>query len=339
MDYKQAVKRIEKGSILPVYLCYGPEKHLLQEFLAFLTERLIEPEHRDLAVSKFEMSETNVEAVIEDAETLPFLVPRKLIIARDAQFFTAAKDSSKVEHRIERLLEYMQSPADYSVIVFTVDAEKVDERKKIVKMIKESGGLVPFAALSSDELVQWVKRRAEKAGFTFEDGAVESLIVSAGTNLQALAGEIEKLCLFAGSDGEITKHSVEQLVVRSTEQNVFILIEEIVRLRMKKALDMLYDLLNRREEPIKLLLLMARQFRIILQVKELSRQGYSQQQIAGKLGLHPYAVKLAGEQGRAYTPQQLNAILARLAELDYQMKSGKIDKVLGLEMFVLSLAG
>lgn len=338
MDVKTIARDIEKGKLLPVYVCYGQEKYRMQEFISFLLKQTVEPDQRDFAISRYDLAETPLDAVLEDAQTLPFMSPRKVILAGSAGFLTAAKESGKIEHRVDRLLDYLKSPVDFSVIVFTADADKLDERKKIVKQLKESGSLLHFAMLTADELQQWVARRASQLGFAFERGALEQLLMNAGTHLQTLTSELEKLSLFLGAGGTATVELIDTMVVRSTEQNVFMLIEDIVQLRKDKALTILYELIKQKEEPIKIVMLMARQFRIVLQVKELDRQGYSHQQIAGQIGVHPYAVKLASEQARRYGFEQLSAILARLSELDYQMKSGKIDKSLGLELFILRLA-
>lgn len=338
MDAKRALKDIQAGRPAPVYLCYGPEKYKMREFIQVLTDLLIEPEHKEFAVSKFDLSEISLSAVLEDAETLPFMVPKKLVIAKNALFFTGAKESSKIEHHLDRLTDYLKSPAEHTVVVFTVDADKLDERKKIVKAIKDLEAAVPFLSLSPEELLQWVAKQAQQLGFTFTGEAADQLILYTGGNLQSLSAEIEKISLYVGVGAEASVDVIDQLVARSTEQNVFILIEDIVNVRLERAFVILEELLKQREEPIKIAALIARQFRIMLQVKELSKQGYSQQQMASQIGLHPFAVKVAEGQARKYDIEKLSRIMSQLADLDFQMKTGKIDKVLGLELFLLRLA-
>ncbi|MBA2938185.1 DNA polymerase III subunit delta [Paenibacillus sp. CGMCC 1.16610] len=338
MDAKRALKDIQAGRQAPVYLCYGPEKYKMREFIQVLTDSLIEPEHKEFAVSKFDLSEISLSSVLEDAETLPFMVPKKLVIAKNALFFTGAKESTKIEHHLDRLTDYLKSPAEHTVVVFTVDADKLDERKKIVKALKDIEAAVPFLSLSPEELQQWVAARARQRGFSFTGEATDKLILYTGGNLQSLSAEIEKISLYVGAGSEATTDVIDQLVARSTEQNVFILIEDIVNVRLDRAFVILEELLKQREEPIKIAALIARQFRIMLQVKELSKQGYSQQQMASQIGLHPFAVKVAEGQARKYNIEKLSAIMSQLADLDFQMKTGKIDKVLGLEMFLLRLA-
>lgn len=337
MDAKTAAKAIKQGNISPLYVLYGSEKFRMNEFAAMLEEQLIPRADRDFAVIPFDLSETPVQAVVEEAETVPFMVERKLLVVRDASVFTAGKDKAKIEHNVDMLAAYMQHPAEFSVIVFLVNGDKLDERKKIVKSAKAAGTVLAFNPLGAEELVRWVEKGFRDRGCSLAPGTAEVLIASAGTGLQGLTAEMDKLCLFAGAGGTVDAAVVESLVHRGTEQNIFTLVEDIANLRLDKALNTLYELLKQREEPIKIAALIARQFRIILQVKDLSALSYSQGQIASQLGLHPYAVKLAGEQARKFGSPQLRQILSRLADLDYQMKTGAVDKVLGLELFMLRL--
>ncbi|MEO3947858.1 DNA polymerase III subunit delta [Gorillibacterium sp. CAU 1737] len=325
----------EESSVL---VCYGTEKFLKDEYISRQMEKWVDPELRDFALIRYDLTETSLDEVLDEAETAPFLAERKLILASSALFFTGAKDTSKVEHRTDRLLAYLSAPAPYTKLILTVDAEKLDERKKLVKTFKEKKAIKPFAPLSAEELPGWLEQRAKKHGVTFERTAVERFLLFTGGQLQAMDAELAKLALYAGEGASIDVSTVEKLVVKSAEQNVFLLMEDIVRRRLDKAMDQLHELLKQKEEPIKLVMLMARQFRLILQVKDLYAQGYSQQQTATHLGSHPYPVKLAAEQGRSYHQDQLKRILTELADLDYAMKTGRVDKVLGLELLLLKLA-
>lgn len=337
MDVKSAMQAIRKGKTAPIYVLYGTEKYQMKQFLDTLKEQMIEPDHQEFAVASYDLTDTPIEAVVEEANTAPFLVPSKLITVRDSNLLSAAKDNSKIEHRIETLLSYIEQPAEYSVIVFVVYADKLDERKKLVKQLKSVGVVLHFSPLGSDDLLQWISHKAQEQQVMLDTSTAELLIRYAGTGLETLAAEIDKLCLYAGRGGTVSSSDIEELVPRSTEQNVFVMVEELANLRIQNALAIFYELLKQREEPIKIAALITRQFRIMLQVKELMRQNYSQQQIAGQLSLHPYAVKIAGEQARRFSLQQLSSMLHELAELDYRMKSGQIDKVLGIELLFLKL--
>lgn len=337
MDIKTAAKEIKQGKIRPLYVLYGTEKYRMNEFVQYIMQAAVPEEHRDLAVTKMDTAEMPIDAVVEEADTLPFLVDRKLILVKDQTIFASGKEG-KIEHRTDRLLAYMDSPNETSILIFLVQADKLDERKKLVKVAKTADAVIAFQPFSAEELMSWVRKQAEKLGTKIEEQAVEALLNSAGTQLQSLSAELEKLSMYTGKGGTITAETVSQLITKNTEQNVFQLVEDVISKRTDRAVSTLYELLKQREEPIKIVALIIRQLRIMLQVKELTGQSFSQQQTASQLGLHPYAVKLAAEQARTHQASELAGWLAEAAELDYEMKTGRVDKAFGLEMFIMRIA-
>lgn len=336
MDFKKEQLQIKSGNIKPVYVCYGSEKQLELEFIKILSDQLIQPELKDFALMQYDLYETPIQDVVEDASTLPFMVERKLIIAKNASFLTG-KDKSKAEHDLERLITYIESPADFTVLLLQVDAEKLDERKKVVKQLKKQNRLLPFMTMQAKEIQDWIREKASQLECEMEADAADWLVLQTGQKLQHIQRELEKLALYVGRQGIITKQHIVELVPKTAEHNIFLMIDDIVHLRIAKALQTFYELLKQREEPVKIAMLIARQFRILLQVKELDKRGFSQQQIASQIGLHPYVVKLAREQARSFDQSRLGKILSDLSELDYRMKTGKINKVAGLELFLLGL--
>lgn len=338
MDAKEALKELKGGRFRPIYVLYGKDRFRLQQFIDALTDAMFTAEERELGIVKFDTAETSIDEAVLEAETLPFFVQRKLIVIRDATVLASGgKENSKIEHKPEKLLQYMEYPSETSVIVFAVHAEKLDERRKLVKTLKDRNSLVAFPELDAAQLKQWMIKRAAEQNRTMTAEAAELLLVRAGAGMQQLAQEVDKLCLHAGSGGSIDVEQASLLTAATVEEDVFALVDAIAELRIDRAVRLYRELLVRREEPIKIAALIARQLRIMLQIKELEQHQYSPQQMAGQLGLHPYAVKLAAEKSRKFQTARLGKLLASLAELDYQMKTGAIDKTLGLELYLLSL--
>lgn len=338
MDAKEALKEIKGRRFRPVYVLYGKDRYRIQQFTDTLAEAMFSADERELGIVKFDTSETLIEEAALEAETLPFFVERKLVVVRDAAVLAAGgKEGGKLEHRTERLQQYIDNPSETTVMLFIVHAEKLDERRKLVKMLKDRNALIPFQELDAGELKHWVVRRAAEQKRTMTAEAADLLLLRAGAHMQQLALEVDKLCLHAGEGGTIGLAEAELLTASTVEEDVFALVDAIAELQVDRALRLYRALLIRKEEPIKIAALIARQIRIMLQIKELEQHRYSPQQMAGQLGLHPYAVKLAADKCRKFTVQRLGALLSAIAELDYKMKTGAIDKTLGLELYLLSL--
>jgi len=331
-------KKIKKKQFAPIYLLHGTESFLIQETKDLLISYSMNDNEKDFNLSVFDLEETPVEVALADAETLPFMGERRLVILQNPHFLTAVKNKEKVEHNLSVLENYLNSPAPFTILALTAPYEKLDERKKIVKQLKAKAEVLTVNTLSEKDLHKWITDRAMQHQVTISSSAIQDLLQVAGTNLMNITQEIDKMCLYLGINGEITEDTVKLLVPRSLEQNIFSLIDKVVNRKLDEALRIFYDLLQNNEEPIKILSLLATQFRLIYHVKELSRQGYGQQQIAGNLKVHPFRVKLASGQANLFTQEELLKIMDQLAEADYELKNGKMDKQLILELFIMKLA-
>lgn len=334
MPLLSAIREIRQKQFSPVYVLHGPESFLAEEFLSLARREMIDPEFSDLNVSVYDCTEVSLSDILQDAETLPFMGEHRLVIARQAYFLTGSKPPSKVESDPDALLGYLQNPPAYTTLILHTEAEKLDERKKLVKTLQQKSKVIPFFLLKDAELHAWIERQADKYRASIQRPQAMKLVERVGSELRLLDKEVEKLALFVGEGGTITDQVIEDLCARTLEQDVFALIEQVASGRLDKALRMLYDCMKTGEEPIKLLSLFARQFRMLLQVRQLAPRGYSQQQMAGMIKMHPYAVKKALEQARHFSEDSLKKLLLILAEEDFRMKSGQVDKRLALELFI-----
>lgn len=330
-------KSIKKGQFSQVYLLYGTEAYLINETKQLLLQHALHEDELDFNFSQFDLEETPIELALEDVETLPFMGERRLVFMQHPFFLTAEKTKSKVEHSVKRLEAYLADPVPYSIVVFIAPYEKLDERKKITKELKRKATIVEAKKLNEHDLKIWVRDKLNAEKIEMSDGAIERLLELAGTNLMMLTNEIDKMLLYVEGTKRIDIDIVEKLVAKSLEQNIFSLVDSVLQRDIQNTMMIYHDLMRQNEEPIKILSVMAGQVRLMYQVKELSRQGYSQQKIASVLKVHPFRVKLAQEKTNQFQEQELLALIKELAEVDYKMKTGQGDKAITLELLLLKM--
>ncbi|WP_232695414.1 DNA polymerase III subunit delta [Brevibacillus daliensis] len=341
MPVRAAMRDIKEKRFAPIYVLYGAESYLKEEFIKLLRKEMVDPTYADLNYGVYDCAETPLEDIVVEANTLPFLADYRLLIADNAYFLTGAKPPSKVEHNIDSLMDYLQNPSPSSSLILHVQADKLDERKKLTKQLHQRALVLPFQPLRDQDLYAWVERTAKRYDAHIERENTMLLTDRLGNELRLLVKEIEKMSLYVKSGdkpGEITEETIRLLASRSLEQDVFSLVESVVLGKQQDAYRTMYDCFKMGEEPIKLLALLSRQFRMLLHVKMWAPRGYTQQQLATMLKVHPFAVKKAMEQAKHFSENSLRNLLAILAEEDFRMKSGQTDKRLALEMFISKVA-
>jgi len=175
-------------------------------------------------------------------------------------------------------------------------------------------------------------------GSQISPSAVDELAAFVGPNLRLLEQEIEKLATFAGGR-TITAQDVALLVSYAREAHIFALVDALGLGDGPTALRLLHRLLAAGEPPALILYMVARQFRLILQLKELARRGASPDQMAAEVRLPMGLVKRLQEQAQRFSRPQLRAVFRRLLAADIGLKSGQMEGGLLLDLLVLWLTG
>lgn len=311
-----------------LYLLYGTENYLIKkEIDKILNANSIEK----INVSEYNLEIDNFKDIIEDANTISLFADKKAIIVNNSYLFTGK--SIKNENDPELFLDYFKNVNPYSIIIFIVDSEKLDERKKIVKEIKKIGTVKDFN--QKNDLTDILKNMFEGYNISIQD--IRFMIDRCGNNLDILSQEVNKIKIYKDEDKNITKEDIINVTSKNIDIDIFGFVDTIVNKNKNKALEIYKEMLINGEEPIKILVILANQFRIIYQAKELYKQGYSGNDIATMIGIHPYRIKLALKKAINYNSDTLLDYLEKLADLDYDIKIGNIESSLGLEMFILSI--
>lgn len=304
-----------------VYLLYGTEDFEIEEEIKKLSKDIDE-----MNISKYDLNNDMLSLALEDAKTISLFSDKKLVIVDNANMFTGStsKDSELIE-------EYLNHINENTTLVLIVHNDKLDTRKKITKLIKKVGKVQEF----NDELDTTSLVRRLFKDYNIDYKTIQLFIDRVGNNPLIIQSEINKIKIYKDNDKNITEEDILNLTAKLIEIDIFKLIDYIVRKNKEKALELYYEMLKMNEEPIKIVVILANQFRIMYQSKELLKKGYSEKDIANTLKIHPYRVKLAIQNSRNYTSDILLKNLNALADIDIGIKTGTINKDLALELFIL----
>ncbi len=349
MDYQGLVNSLERKVVSPVYLLYGEETYIRDEVLNMFRDKLLPAEVKDFNLDILDGRAIGPEEIAGLAATLPFLAEKRVVIVKEAEFFKARRKNKeenegqgKDEIKEEKspagekvLLEYLAAPATSTCLVFTTGS--VDKKKKIYKAIEKSGQVVEFSPLKGKALTLWLERRFSDAGKKIEPAAAAELITAVGNNLHQLAGEAKKLISYTGQRSTINKDDVKVMVGKTIELSIFDLVDAVGGQQFAQAVKMLREMVTYGEPPVRLLFMIARQFRLLLQVKVLHSEGVAESQIAARIKLHPYVTGKCLRQSRNFQREELEQAMAEILNTDAVIKTGRQEPLPALEILLAHL--
>lgn len=339
MSYATELAKIRKGQFSPVYLFLGTESFFIQEAREALLRHSMDEGDQELNVGVYNLEEVPLDRALEDAESLPFFGERRLVIAENPQFLTGEKPKNNLEHDIGWLEAYVNQPADTTILAFFAPYEKLDNRKKISKLLQKKATIVDVSPLGATETRQYLSRYVKEEGFDMDRNTAQFFFERTEENLSKGIHELQKLFLAAMDTKKITKKMVEDLVPRNLEQNIFEIVTDVLNKNTQQAIQTYRDLILQKEEPIKINAILLGQFRLLLQVKLLAKKGYQQPDMAKVLKIHPYRIKLANQQIRNLSEEVLMRAYLGLVEAEKNMKTGNSLKEIQFELFMLQYAG
>lgn len=324
-----------------VYLYLDADEYLLAQRLAARKEAMGAPETADLNITELEGARTDAADILYHASTMPFLAERRLVIVRGYlahldKRMAASKDVESAAYgEAARLLTGLAETPDFTDLVF-IDGG-VDKRRHLwrgftagTRKVPGLAELIKRGVIQTEELVTpdprqlpaWISRVAKEQGIAIEGRAVQMLATFVGPDLRRLAHELDKLAAYAAGR-TITGEDVRLLVSDASEALIWDLTDALSQRNPRKAMTALHDLRRGDANPFYLLTMIARQYRIMLKVKEaLAHGGGNEYDIAQRVNERPYPVKKAMQQCRAYRMEELEQIMERLLTADHAMKTG-----------------
>ena len=314
---------IKTGQFKPAYLLYGEEAYLKKQYKDKLTKAML-PESDTVNYAYYEGKGTNPAELIDLAETMPFFADRRLIVVENSGFFKNATPE---------LADYIKNMPETACFLF-VESE-VDKRGKMYKAVKDKGRAVEMGRQDEKTLLYWLAGMVKKEGKQIKESTARYLVAKTGTDMENLEKEMEKLFSYTLGQTEITVQDVDEICTTQVTNKIFDMVEAVAAKQQKQALDYYYDLLALKEPPMRILYLLARQFKLLMEVKDLSGRGYDKPQIAKTAGLHPFVAGKYIKQCHSFSKEELRSIMEDAANMEEMVKTGRLNDRMSVELFIV----
>ncbi len=314
---------LKTGQFNNVYLLYGEEAYLKKQYKEKLRNAMLSPDDT-MNYAYYEGKGINVNEVIDLAETLPFFAERRLIIMEETGLFKSASSE---------LADYLKEMPETTSMIF-IETE-VDKRNKLYKAVQSKGRVVELGRQDEATLIRWVASGIKREGKNVSESTVRHLLAKVGTDMENIQKELEKLFCYTMDKDSITTEDVEAICTTQITNQIFDMVNAVADKHQKKALQYYYDLLALKEPPMRILFLLARQFKQLLEVKDMEQKGYGRKEIAEKLSINPFAVGKYQVQAKAFQAKELRSIIEDAVETEECVKTGKLTDTLGVELFIV----
>lgn len=207
----QLRKQLASGEIGPLYVLVGADDAEKASVAAEFGE-LVEEGLRAFNYERLYGGEMSVDDLLQAANMLPMMVPRRVVVVLEAEKLLVPKRESKAAEEDQRRLERLiMDPSPHATVVFVCGA--LDRRRRAVKLLLERAGVVDCGTIEdAADAERWVKVRAAKEGVTLDPGAVRVLVDRGGNDLVRLRSALERVILYALGQPTITADDVKQVV-------------------------------------------------------------------------------------------------------------------------------
>lgn len=312
------------------YIFHGDDTHAQQETVTQLIGKMGDPAMLDLNTTRLE-SNVSFSQLQQAASAIPFLAKVRLIIVRDLL-------SGKLDKTYQKqLLDYLPTLPETTRLLF-LESQPLKANNPLLKLAEseKSGYVKQFTKPEGAALERWIRQEVEGENGRISPQAAHMLAVNIGNQMEILSREIEKLVLYCGEE-EIQTEQVKRLSPYAAEASIFDLVDALGNRNSKKSSQLLQEKFLEGADPFYLFSMFIRQFRLLIQVKELADDGKRPPAISQALKMHGFVVGKLYQQCQGFSLAQLEQIYQHLLKIDVGVKTGQDDMTTALNLLVANL--
>jgi DNA polymerase-3 subunit delta len=327
------------------YILYGEDDFSIYQALGEIKEGLGDAGTLAVNTVSLDGEHLTLNELRHNCNTVPFLAPYRLVVVkgllkrfepRKGELRSGGRAVTKTDDKLQEwkdLASYIKQMAPTTALVL-IDG-KLSKQNPLLKELSPLAELRICPLLRRGKLTTWIQQWVTKKNGAITSEATDLLAQLIGGNLWAMSNEIDKLLLYA-QGRNIEENDVRQLVSYAQEANIFALVDAVLEGQPKIAHRILHRLYQEGASSVYILVMITRQFRLIVQTKELSSR-LSPSQIQAKLGLKSYALDKTLDQAKSYDFERIRQAYGRLLKADVDIKTGRYNDRIALELLIAEL--
>ena len=339
MAYKNFINDFNKGLTGDVLCFYGAEDFLMDWAVEQVINKYVDESARELDVQMIDGETIQAAEIIGAARAFSMFSEKRVIIIRN--YLPMYRKSSDVDG--DALLEFCSQKQDSSIVIFRLESKYTDDLTAYGKKLVKAASSYDFATLERADLKAFINKRIHAAGKLIGHREMDYLIDLSGYynknseyHLNNFDSDLEKITNACEGD-QISVSLIEELLIGKEDKYVFNLVDAIMTGNKTKAMELAETIITEDDGAVPVLALLTKQFEIMYDSLELSKDGLSMSQIAKQTGINEFRLKKAYQAARKMDIERIRQILIQAYNLDRDIKSGNIDKDVAFELLLISI--
>lgn len=314
-----------------LYIIYGTQSYSIQYRYKKIAKDIL-GDIDDLNYSKLDFNDVSFQDIINEADSVPLGYDQKVVVVNNASFLLKETKSLKEDKEYQLFISYIKTIDESITLILAILNKDIDSKSEVYNIINVKGKILGLNESSEQEWIAYVEAYIKKNGGNIEKPAIYELAKRTSGDVALLRNTADKLMLYTPN---ITLKDVNLMVNKPLEENVFQIYNNLISNHTDMALKIYRDLVEQNVEPISLISTLAKQFRLLYQIKYLVKERKNNKDIASILNIKEGRVYVISKQVYNVDESKLRATLDELYNLDLQIKSGVVDRFYALEMFII----
>ena len=331
--YNDAVRALKQNGPGRLYVLYGVEDYLREQFLAQLKAVCLPEGESEFSFHRFDGASLELHTLADAVDAMPFLTERSFIEVRGLD------TNNLPEADAVRFTQIIEDLPDYCTLALVMDTEfSPDGRLKVTRALKKHGELLQFSEQDGGDLVRWIGRRFAAWEKRIAPADAQYLITITGGLMNRMIPEIDKISAYA-RDSMVTRADIDAVTEKVPDAVVFEMTDFLAVGNADGAMEKLAELLTDKSNvPIMLLAVVGQQLRRLYAAKIAAAEGLSLNDTMELCGVRfDFIARKLLQQARRFPLPLLEQAVERCAEADYAMKHSGADDLALLQELLLSV--